>query len=101
MLGLKYDPNIKNASNSTPLHLSAKRGYFDISKKLIEFGALIDVEDSEKNSPIHYACQNNYIELIKYLLLKTNKINEKNIYDKTPRDLTTNSEIKNLYNLQL
>ena len=54
------------------------------------------MEDSERNSPIHYACQNNYIELIKYLLLKTNKINEKNIYDKTPRDLTTNSEIKNL-----
>ena len=35
LLDLKYDPNIKNASNSTPLHLSAKRGYFDISKKLI------------------------------------------------------------------
>ena len=96
LIGLKCDPNIKNSSNSTPLHLSAKRGYFDISKKLIEFGALIDVEDSEKNSPLHYACQNNYIELIKYLLLKTNKINEKNIYDKTPRDLTTNPEIKNL-----
>ena len=39
LLGFKCNPNIKNSANNIPLHLSAKNGYFDISKKLLEFGA--------------------------------------------------------------
>ena len=98
------NPNILNNLKQTPLHLSAKGGYFDISKKLIESGANINVYDSEKNSPLHYICKNNYVELLKFFLTKSPQIEEKNIYGKTPKDLTTNSEIKNLiddYNLKI
>ena len=90
------DTNIKNNNKQTPLHLSTKRGYFDISKMLIESGAILNIYDSEKNSPLHYICKNNYIELLRYILTKNPKINQKNIYGKTPKDLTTNTEIKNL-----
>ena len=96
ILGVDCDTNIKNIHKQTPLHISAKRGYFDISKKLIESGAELNIEDSEKNSPLHYVCKNNYIELLKYFLTKNPKLEEKNIYGKTPKDLTTNVEIKNL-----
>ena len=90
------NPNILNNLKQTPLHLSAKGGYFDISKKLIESGAILNIYDSEKNSPIHYICKNNYVELLKFCLTKSPQIEEKNIYGKTPKDLTTNPEIKNL-----
>ena len=96
ILDADCDTNIKNINKQTPLYLSAKRGYFDISKKLIESGAEINLEDSEKNSPLHYICKNNYIELLKYFLTKNPKVDVKNIYGKTPKDLTTNLEIKNL-----
>ena len=96
ILGVDCDTNIKNIHKQTPLHISAKRGYFDISKKLIESGAKLNIEDSEKNTPIHYVCKNNYIELLKYFLTKNPKVEEKNIYGKTPKDLATNAEIKNL-----
>ena len=96
LIEAKYDPNIKNNYKQTPLHLSAKRGYFDISKKLIESGAILNIYDSEKNSPLHYVCKYNYIELLKFFLNKSPQVEEKNIYGKTPKDLTTNPEMKNL-----
>ena len=96
LLNANCNPNIKNNLNQTPIHLSTKRGYFDITKKLIESGAKLDIEDSENNYPIHFICKNNYVELLKYILTKKPQINCKNKYGKTPRDLTTNSEIKNI-----
>ena len=96
ILDANCNTNIKNIHKQTPLHLSTNRGYFDISKKLIESGAELNVEDSEKNSPLHYICKNNYIELLKYFLTKNPKVDEKNIYGKTPKDLATNLEIKSL-----
>ena len=96
LLNANCDPNIKNNLNQTPLHLSTQRGYFDITKKLIESGAKLNIEDSENNYPIHFICKNNYVELLKYILTKSIQINCKNKYGKTPRDLTTNSEIINI-----
>ena len=96
LLNANCNPNIKNNLNQTPIHLSAQRGYFDITKKLIDSGAKLDVEDSENNYPIHYICKNNYVELLKYILTKSPIINCKNKFGKTPKDLTTNSEIKNI-----
>ena len=54
------------------------------------------IEDSEKNTPLHLICKNNNVELLRYVLTKSPLINSKNIYGKTPRDLATNSKIKNL-----
>ena len=96
LLNANCNPNIKNNLNQTPIHLSTERGYFDITKKLIESGAKLNIEDSENNYPIHFICKNNYVELLKYILTKSPQINCKNKYGKTPRDLTTNSEIKNI-----
>ena len=94
LINAHCNPNILNNLKQTPLHLSAKGGYFDISKKLIESGAILNLYDSEKNSPMHYICKNNYVELLKFCLTKSPQIDGKNIYGKTPKDLTTNPEIK-------
>ena len=96
LLNANCETNIKNNKKETPLHLASKRGYFDISKKLIANGALLNVYNSEKNSPLHIVCMHNYLELLKFFLTKLPQADEKNIYGKTPLDLTTNKEIKNL-----
>ena len=96
LLKANCDTNIKNNYKQTPLHISTKRGYFDISKMLIESGAMLNSYDLEKNTPLHYVCKNNYIELLRFILTKSPQIDEKNIYGKTPKDLATDQEIKNL-----
>ena len=96
LLKANCETNIKNNKLKTPLHLASKRGYFDISKKLIENGALLNVYDLEKNSPLHYVCMYNHVELLKYFLGKLPQANSKNIYNKMPIDLTTNKEMKDL-----
>ena len=50
----------------------------------------------KKNSPLYYICKDNYGKMLKFYLTKLAQIREKNIYGKTPKDLITNSEIKNL-----
>ena len=94
LLKTNCETNIKNKEKKTPLHLSSKRGYFDISKKLIENGALLNVFDSENNTPLHYVCMINHVELLKFFLTKLPKVDIKNIYGKTPIDLTNDKDIK-------
>ena len=47
LLNANCNINIKNNLNKTPLHLSTQKGYFDITKKLIEFGAYIKNQDGD------------------------------------------------------
>ena len=56
------DCNIKTNDKKTPLHFAAIYGYFDISKILIENGAIINVYDNEKNTPLHYICIHAHVE---------------------------------------
>ncbi len=76
--------------------MASKKGYIDICKILIENGAILNIYNSEKNSPLHYACMNNNIELVKYFLSKLPQADAKNIHDKKPIDLTKNKEIETL-----
>ena len=96
LLKSNCEPNLKNNEEKTGLHLSSQHGYFDISKLLIENGALLNIKDSEKNTPLHYVCMNNHIELLNYYLTKLPQADQKNIYGKTPYDLTNNIEIKKI-----
>ena len=96
LLNSNCNPNLKNNKKETPLHLASKKGFFDISKKLIEFGALLNIHDFEKNTPLHFACMNNYVDIFKYFLTNLPQADTKNIKGKTPIDLTTNDEIKEL-----
>ena len=96
LLKANCDVNVKTNTKKTPLHLSASHGYFDISKMLIENGCSINQFDNEKNSPLHLCAIGGYVELIKFLLSKLPQADTKNIYGKTPYDVATNVEIKEL-----
>jgi ankyrin repeat protein len=80
----------------SPLHISSTHGYFDISKLLVENGAMIGLMDSEKNNALHICSKLGHYELLKFLLERYPQADSKNIYGKTPMDLTTNNRCQEL-----
>jgi hypothetical protein len=96
LIKMNVDVNFKTKGKKTPLHLAADKGYFDISRILIENGATLSTLDDEKNNVIHICSNRGHFELLKYFLEKYPQADVKNIYGKTPLDLSKNSKIKKL-----
>ena len=98
----KIDINIQsNIDNKTPLHISCKNGYFDISKLLIQNNADLNCLDNEKNNPLFYCVEGNFYEVAKMILSQNNEYNliySENIYGESPLSLAlkTNEKIGNL-----
>ena len=98
----KININIKsNIDNKTPLHISCKNGYFDISKLLIQNNADLNCLDNEKNNPLFYCVEGNFYEVAKMILSQNNEYNliySENIYGESPLSLAlkTNEKIGNL-----
>lgn len=90
------DLNVKTNNKKTALHLAVYHGYFDISKLLVENGCTVNAVDDEKNNPIHICSIVGHMELLKFLLDKCPQADAKNIYGKTPIDLATKTNIKEL-----
>ena len=85
---------MKNKNLETPLHLVSKKGDLEICKLLIEKGALLNIYDINKKTPIHYAFDNNYKDLVNYfyeIFIETNT-DKKSSYD-----LIKNKEISSLF----
>jgi ankyrin repeat protein len=71
----------------TPLLLSCKYGYSQITKYLIECGADFNKCDNSQNSPIHYACAFGNFECIKILLESGADINFLNMWRYLPIEI--------------
>ena len=97
------DINIKSINdNKTPLHISCKNGYFDITKLLIQNKADLNCLDNEKNNPLLYCVKGNYYEVIKMILSQNHDYNlilSENIYGESPLSIAnkSNEKIKNLF----
>ena len=76
MLLLKHpvDVNFLVKDKATPLLVALERGYFDIANVLIEHKADVNVTDSNGNTVLSYAAVSGRPDLIKNLLLKSNKV---------------------------
>ncbi len=70
MIKSKIDVNLKTNEKKTALHIAVLRGYFDISKLLLENGANLNTRDNEKNLPIHICASQGHDELLNYILEK-------------------------------
>ncbi|GFW53436.1 hypothetical protein TNCV_3928151 [Trichonephila clavipes] len=57
------------------------------------------ISDYESKWPLHHAAENGDVIAVKGLLLRGTSYCEKNCYDKTPLQLTSNEEIRDLLNL--
>jgi ankyrin repeat protein len=52
----------------TGLHIAAKKGYTDIVKLLIDYGADINSKDCLGRSPLYYAVVEKHTEIVKILV---------------------------------
>ncbi|ELU02151.1 hypothetical protein CAPTEDRAFT_226426 [Capitella teleta] len=70
MLECKIHPGVneKSAQGDTALHLSCKRGFLNLTKKLIAMDAELDVADRNGFSPLMIACQNGFPKIVQALL---------------------------------
>ncbi|CAH2090437.1 unnamed protein product [Euphydryas editha] len=68
---LESVPNIAkygSIKNVTPLHISCVQGKLDIIQLLLDYGAIIDVQDSDGDTPLHCAVLNIQYEAVTTLL---------------------------------
>ncbi len=88
------DVNISTKKfKTTPLHfacLYAEKKNSSIVELLLKNNANVNAQNFEENTPLHFAVQKEYIEIVK-LLLSVDGIDafHKNIYGQTPLDLVS------------
>lgn len=53
---------------STPLHLAASHGYFEIAKYLISVKASLEAVNKVQNKPLHCAVYAGHVDIVEYIL---------------------------------
>ncbi|CAG2253822.1 unnamed protein product [Mytilus edulis] len=72
--------NKTDAKGNTSLHLASINGHLGIVKLLVKDGRNVHILNTDQLSPFFYACENNIIAVVNYLISLPNdvaKINEK------------------------
>lgn len=64
ILNLNYDPNPRDFNGKTPLYHATWRSYNEICELLIKRGALVNLLDNYRNSPILYTTNLNTIKVL-------------------------------------
>lgn len=97
LVNMGSDVNKINKDGLTPLGIAvdvnSDRSIVDF---LLENGAKIHKASRDAITPLHRACYNNNREMVELLLSRGANPLFKDAYNKYPRDLTKNSEIKEL-----
>ncbi|KAL4230518.1 hypothetical protein ACF0H5_010900 [Mactra antiquata] len=88
--------SMKNYMLQSPLHLAVLLNLPRVVRRLIVAGAEIDSRNKQGNTPLHLACRDGHIEIVRHLLepvryqeIKQNKYEIP--YQKIPQDLFTRS----------
>ncbi|CAC5409009.1 unnamed protein product [Mytilus coruscus] len=72
--------NQKDRDGNIPLHLACMKGHTKIVDSLVENKSIIDIANNEGLKPFVYACENNAMQVVVYLLNHSTKwinVNEK------------------------
>lgn len=59
---------MKDSQGMTALHLAATHGYYEIVKALVEKGASLDAVDNDMMTPMHFACADGNVAVVRYLI---------------------------------
>jgi len=76
LLARGADPNAIKLG-TTPLHIAAGHGHFDIVKILVENGANVNAKDLMGFTPLHSAIMGNHLAIVKFLIENGADINAK------------------------
>jgi formylmethanofuran dehydrogenase subunit D len=77
LLSKNADPNLEDDIGSIPLHVSALKGYLDVSILLLSSGSDPNFRDSYGNTPLHLSLKGRYYDISDSLLLFGSDINYK------------------------
>ena len=58
------DPNALSKDDLTPLHLASRHGKTEIARLLVEYGAIVEAEDSLGRTPLDFASCDEIVELL-------------------------------------
>ena len=81
------DPNIRDRSGNTPLHIAASRGCVEVARLLLEHGADPNAQDKSGKTPLHDAASKGHVDVVKLLLVHGADPTVKDKDGKTPLDL--------------
>ena len=88
------DPN----DGTKPIHECAAQGYLEMFEILKKYGAGLDDQDFEGNTPMHYAVTNNQVEIVKALIQADIVPNTCNNIGRSPLHLAV---LEGLYDIAL
>ena len=94
-----FDVQIEGRTNQnkTPFHLACRRGDSPTIKYLISKGCCTTVVDRDGCTPLHYLCETQNKEMIKYVLPYSSACKDvRNKFGKKPSDLVCDQELKKL-----
>ncbi len=92
--GARFD--IKDKHGRTPLYISLQKNQTGICKQLIHSGASVNVRDEYGNSLLHIASEKGNTEIARLLVKKGVDTKAKNEEGKTPGDLASIREMKDI-----
>jgi len=68
LLNEKANPDVRDRTESTPLHLAAQKGLLEIAKALIAGKADVNLENKSGKTPLHYAAAGGHDDIVLALL---------------------------------
>lgn len=77
--------NLVNAqrpvTNVCALHLAARGGYFDICELLFQYGADLDLTNTDERTPLHFAAMKGFIDICQYFVENGAILDSRDIHD--------------------
>lgn len=96
---LKDVPDIRDYNLDTPLHLALIYKRYDVAIELLESvdNLVIDtVNLNDKRTPLHYAVENNYIDVVRLLISKCTNINAQDRDESTPLYISCENDYEDI-----
>lgn len=85
LMKFKSKTDVLTKKGHTPLHLAVYSGSFDCVTELVKYNADINViTKSEKNSPLHIACEKGYGKIAEFLIKNGADVHALNVLQRTP-----------------
>ncbi len=75
----------------TALQIAAENGHLEVVKRLLDDGAVVNMEDEQGLTSLHYAAKNGHLEVVKSLLDAGAEVNRKDNQGETALDYALNS----------
>lgn len=95
------DIDAKDNQGRTAVHMAAANGHMPILEMLFEFNPKPDVPNYEGNTALHFAALNNRLEAARRLLEKGWKVSSRNVFDRTPLQLSQDRRLEEMTALLL